>query len=71
MTLDSFTPNVQLSEFALKLRRYRFSQALTVEAAARSLGVTIERFGTLELDKAPPTVRERRRLERLIARSCL
>ena len=69
MTLDTFTPNVQLSEFALRLRKYRQENGLSFGEAAHRLGVTLERFGTLELDRAQPTVRERRRLERLIARS--
>ncbi len=62
---DSFTANVQLSEFALQLRKYRRDNGLSFGEFARQLGVSVERLGLLELDRATPTSRERRRFERL------
>ena len=65
MSQDVFTANVQLSEFALQLRKYRQENELSFGAFARLLGVSVERLGLLELDRATPTPRERKRFERL------
>ena len=64
----NFTPNIQLSEFALKLRRYRRDNGFTPGEVRRQLGVSLERLGMLELDRAKPTSIEKWRLNRLIAK---
>ena len=61
-------PNVQLSEFALKLRRYRHENGFTPGEVCRQLGVGLERLGLLELDRAMPTFLEKWRLNRLLAK---
>lgn len=68
MGVSAFTPNIQLSEFALKLRRYRRENKLTPGQACRQLGVSIERLGLLELDRSTPTIIEKWRLNRLLAK---
>lgn len=60
---DVFTANVQLSEFALQLRKYRQEHDLSFGAFARLMGISVERLGLLELDRATPTSRERKRFE--------
>lgn len=65
---DSFTPNVQLSKFALQLRKYRRDNGLSFGEVARRLGVSLEQLGLLELDRESPTLRVRRRFERLLAK---
>ena len=62
----SFTPNIQLSEFALKLRRYRQENSLTPGEVCKQLGMSLERLGLLELDRATPTLLERHRLKKLM-----
>lgn len=64
----AFTPNVRLSEFALKLRRYRSDNGFTPCEVRKQLGVSLKRLGMLELDKAKPTFLEKWRLKRLIAK---
>ena len=68
MVTSTFTPNIQLSEFALKLRRYRQSCDMTTSEAAAQLGVSIGRYNQLELDKVKPTSIEKWRLNRLLAK---
>ncbi len=68
MSFPEFIPNVQLSEFALKLRRYRRDNGLTPGEVCRQLGVSLERLGMLELDRAKPTALEKFRLNRLLAK---
>ena len=68
MSFPEFMPNVQLSEFALKLRRYRHENGLTPGDIRKQLGVSLERLGLLELDRAKPTILEKWRLNRLIAK---
>ena len=62
------TPNIQLSEFALKLRRYRHENDLSSVQVCKQLKVSIERLGLLELGRASPTILEIIRLNRLIAK---
>lgn len=64
----SFTPNVQLSEFALKLRRYRRENMLRYDDVASLFGVSEERLFSLETDKERPTLREKRLLAKLLAK---
>lgn len=59
--------NIQLSEFALKLRKYLFSQGLTFEALGKQVSVREERLRLFILDKAEPTHRERKRIEKVIS----
>lgn len=68
MTQEIFTPNVQLSEFALKLRRYRLSNKLEPIEAAALLDISEERIFALEVDNAMPTFLERWRLNRLLTK---
>ena len=63
-----FTPNVQLSEFALKLRRYRHENRLRFDDAAAQLGVSTQRIFDLEMDYVKPTFFEKWRLNRLLAK---
>ncbi len=63
-----FTPNVQLSEFALKLRRYRYQNGLRYGDVAPLFGVSEERIFSLEMDRARPTLREKLLLNRLLAK---
>lgn len=60
--------NIQHSAFALKLRRYRQMNGLTTDEAGKSLGISEERVALLELDRSTPTVFEKWRLNRLIAK---
>ena len=64
----NFTPNIQLSEFALSLRKYRQRNGLTPCEAATRLGISEERIFALEVDNAMPTFLEKWRLNRLIAK---
>ena len=64
----TFTPNIQLSEFALKLRRYRVENDLSSVQVCKQLGMSLERLGLLELDRSTPTIIEKWRLNRLIAK---
>lgn len=63
-----FTQNIQLSEFALKLREYRLKNKLTLSEAAARLNISDERIFSLEVDNAMPTFLERWRLNRLLAK---
>lgn len=65
MPLDIFTPNVLLSEFALRLRKYRQDNGLSFGEVARRLGVSLERLGRLELDREQPSRFVRRRFDKL------
>ena len=66
MGVSTFTPNIQLSEFALKLRRYRRDNGFTPGQVCCQLGMSIERLGLLELDRSTPTFLDKWRLNRLI-----
>lgn len=68
MKQTTFTPNVQLSEFALKLRRYRLENGFESHEAAARLGISKERIFALEVDNAIPTILEKWRLNRLLAK---
>lgn len=68
MMQENFTANVELSEFALQLRKYRLDKGLSFGEFARLLGVSLEQLGLLELDGESPTLRVRRRFERLLAK---
>ena len=68
MGVSTFTPNIQLSEFALKLRRYRVENDLSSVQVCKQLGMSLERLGLLELDRSTPTIIEKWRLNRLIAK---
>ena len=68
MGVSTFTPNIQLSEFALKVREYRLRNRLDPSAAAERLGMSEERLFALEVDNAMPTFLERWRLSRLLAK---
>lgn len=68
MAVKTFTPNIQLSEFALKLRQYRHENRLRFDDAAARLGVSAQRIFELEMDYAKPTILERWRLNRLLAK---
>lgn len=67
MKQETFTPNIKLSEFALKLRRYLFSQGLSFEALSKQVGVREERLRLFILDKAVPTRWERKRIAKVIS----
>lgn len=67
MGVSEFTPNIQLSEFALKLRKYLFSQGLSFEALGKQVGVREERLRLFILDKAEPTRRELKRINKVIS----
>ena len=62
----SFTPNIQLSEFAMKLRRYRQVSGLSQSEVCKQLGVSLERLGLLEFDRSTPTLLEKHRLKKLM-----
>ena len=64
----TFTPNIQLSEFALKLRKYRLENRLRYDDVAPLFGVSEERLFSLETDKERPTLREKRLLSKLLAK---
>ncbi len=66
MRVSTFTPNIQLSEFALKLRRYRRDNGLRFDDAAIRLGVSAQRIFELEMDYVKPTPLEKRRLKKLM-----
>ena len=68
MGVSTFTPNIQLSEFALKLRKYRQSNRLSQGEAAARLGVSLARYGAFERDQAKPTAMEKWRFNRLLAK---
>ena len=59
--------NIQLSELALKLRRYLFSQEVSCEALSKQIGVREERLWLFIFDKAEPTHRERKRIAKVIS----
>lgn len=59
--------NIQLSEFALKLRRYIFSQGVSFKAFGKQVGVKEERLWLFIFDKAEPTRREMKRLSKVIS----
>lgn len=59
--------NIQLSEFALKLRRYLFSPGVSFETLSKQVGVREERLWLFIFDKAEPTRRERKRLSKVIS----
>ena len=61
-----FTANVQLSDFALQLRKYRLDNGLSSSEVATQLGVSLERVGLLEMDRERPTRLVRSRLSRLV-----
>lgn len=62
----SFTPNIQLSEFALRIREYRQKNRLRYDELASLSGVSEERLFALELDRVTPTLAERRRLNKIL-----
>ena len=64
--MSDITINIQLSEFALKLRKYLFSQGLSFEALGKQVGVYEERLRLFIVDKAEPTRRERKRIAKVI-----
>ena len=66
MTERIFTPNIQLSEFALKLRAYRQKNGITSGEMCKQLGVSLERLGLLEIDRSTPTFLEKHRLKKLM-----
>lgn len=68
MGVSVFTPNIQLSEFALKIREYRLKNNLTTSRIAAQLGVSEDRIFALEVDNAMPTFLEKFRFNRLIAK---
>ncbi len=68
MPVWEYTSNIQLSEFALKLRRYRQEKSLTPGEVCKQLGMSLERLGLLELDRAKPTALEKFRFKRLLAK---
>ena len=61
-------PNIQLSEFALKLRQYRHQNRLSFDEIAARLWVSAQRIFELEMDYAKPNFFEKWRLNRLIAK---
>lgn len=65
---SAFNPNIQLSEFALKLRQYRHQNGLRFDDAAARLCVSTQRIFELEMDYAKPNFFEKRRLNRLLAK---
>ena len=64
--MPEFAINIQLSEFALKLRRYIFSQGVSFKAFGKQVGVREERLRLFILDKAEPTRREMKRIAKAI-----
>ena len=65
--MPEFAINIQLSEFALKLRKYLFSQGLSFEALGKQVGVREERLRLFIVDKAEPTRWERKRINKVIS----
>lgn len=68
MANEIFTANVELSKFALQLRKYRLDNGLSFGEVARRLGVSLEQLGLLELNRESPTLRVRKRFESLLAK---
>ncbi len=68
MGAEKVTTNIQHSEFALKLRKYRIEHNLSYSDLGKKVKVSTLRIGLFELDKATPTWREMRRIKKLLAK---
>ena len=68
MPVWEYTSNVQLSEFALKLREYRLKNKLNPSTASTQLGISDDRLFALEVDNTKPTSIEKWRFKRLLAK---
>ena len=68
MPVWEYTSNVQLSEFALKLRKYRIVNGLSLDGMSKEFGVGLVRMWELENDRAKPTFLEKRRIKRCLAK---
>ncbi len=64
MGVSTFTPNIHLSDFALKLRRDRIWRNLSYETLGEKIGIAPTRLFYFETDKELPTKRERKAIEK-------
>lgn len=68
MDAGEISTNIEHSEFALKLRKYRKESGLSYDDIAAQFGISLERLALLELSRVTPTAREKRRLEKYLSK---
>ena len=54
--MEEFTANIQLSDFARRLRRLRLDKGLSTSEAAKACGLQIDAIARYELDKQTPSL---------------